>query len=84
MKTINTWADLKEFANSLTAEQLAQPVKIYGEGYSKTAEFAEIFSEDMINPTGDGCEPVSCYSDDPEYANEPVIYKAGTIMITAE
>lgn len=89
MNKLNTWADLKKFANSLTEEQLKQPVKIYGEGHSETASFVEVFKEDMINPSGDGCEPVSVYLNDPEYGKEyvegeTVIYKAGVIMITAD
>jgi hypothetical protein len=86
--TLNTWADMKAFVNELNDEQLTQPVKIWGEGYSKDAEFVEIIQEDMINPTGDGCEPVSVYTNDPEYVDileyESISVHKGEIRITAD
>lgn len=89
MKIIKTWADLKEFANTLSEEQLNQKVKVFGENHSETVKSVEIFDEDMIDPSGDGCEPISVYLNDPEYGqdfidSETVCYKAGTIMITAD
>lgn len=78
-----TYRELKNFCNTLTKKQLQQEVKIWGEGISKQS-IAEIdvLKEDMINPSGDGAEPISAYKDDPEYAEgEAVVAKKGEIIL---
>jgi len=88
MKTtnINNWSDLKEFVQSLSEAELQQPVITWGESYSKRVHSISIMTEDMINPSGDGCEPLSAYTDDSDYTDmvdEPVIVKKGEIRIDA-
>lgn len=87
-QTLNTWADLKAFANELSDEQLSQPVIIWGEGFVKDAQFVEVIQEDMINPSGEGCEPVSVYTNDPEYTDilesEKIQVYKGEIRIAAD
>ncbi|MFA6057262.1 MAG: hypothetical protein WC756_03615 [Taibaiella sp.] len=79
---INSWSELKNFANTLTEEQLQQPVRIWGESFAADIESVEVLDEDMINPSGEGCEPVSAYADEPEtLEDEPVIYPAGRILL---
>lgn len=67
---IQTWYELKKFCNTLEGGQLGQPVKVWGEGFCHTVTSVEILEEDMINPSGDGAEPVSAYLDDKDYGKE--------------
>ena len=60
---IITYGELKEFLAALTEDQLAQEVKILGESDCWRISGVEILTEDHINPSGDGMEPISAYKD---------------------
>jgi hypothetical protein len=80
------WKELKDFANSLTDEQLGQPVHVCGEKFSKKVTSTMILEEDYINPSGDGAEPKSVYADDEDFniESEPVVAEKGEIWLNAE
>jgi len=75
------YRDLKDFLSTLTDDQLDQPVNVLTG--TECIQVCEIWTleEDYINPTGEGLEPVSAYADDPDYADELVIAKAGEIFL---
>ena len=60
------WKELKEFADTLTAEQLQQDVIMWGDELSAQLIDCEVLDEDYINPSGEGCEPRSAYLTDPD------------------
>lgn len=78
-----TWADLKEFANSLTEEQLKTDVKLASEFSNHTVSHAAILQEDYVNVDGESAEPVSAYADDPEFdiSLHSIAAKAGEIWL---
>ena len=80
--SIMTYQELRDALLLLTKEQLKQPVAFLGED-SPGAPLRHIWivEEDQINPSGEGMEPISVYKDDPDYADEPVVCKAGTIIL---
>lgn len=76
-----TWQDLKDVSAKLSPEQLKMPVMFWGEGVFGKFKTLQELQEDYVNPSGDGCEPVSVYADEPEFLeNEPVIYQKNTII----
>lgn len=80
-----TYKELKDFCDSLTEDQLNQTVNIWGEGISKRPiSMAEILKEDMINPSGDGAEPVSVYKDEPDFDGEPLVAEKGEIFLVVD
>ena len=62
-KKAPTWAHLRAFANMLTEEQLAQPVRFWGEETGGTASGMECLPEDFIND-GESFSPKSSYESD--------------------
>lgn len=80
-----TLGDLKAFLNSLPEEQLAQKPRLWDEGFSGTINGGCVLEEDYINPSGEGCEPISAYKDEPDYADyaSEVVYPGGTVMFEA-
>lgn len=80
-----TWGEIKEFLNGATPEQLSCKALIWHidneeceiKGY-KIHEL-QLAEEDHINPSGDGCEPVSMYEDQ-DVSDEPIIIKKGTLI----
>lgn len=80
-----TYADLKHHIDSLTPEQLRMHVFWYGERGGGEVYGLDIMSEDMINPSGDGMEPVSLYTDDPELLQtEKVVAKKGQPLLCVD
>ena len=77
------FGQLLEQLQSLTAEQLAQPVILLQEGPHINVHEFVAFDEDQINPSGDGIEPVSAYDNDPYFdmSDEPVVLKKGTPVL---
>ena len=77
------FGQLLEQLQSLTTEQLAQPVILLREGPHINVHEFVAFDEDQINPSGDGIEPASAYADDPDYdvSDEPVVIKKGTPVL---
>jgi hypothetical protein len=75
---------LRTLLNALIQEELKQPIRFWGEDTSGTITSLEILSENYINPSGEGCEPVSAYKDEEDYedlyATEPVVFPKGTIV----
>lgn len=67
-----TWADLKEFCNTLNEKQLAYPVRWVGEERGGPVINAEPMGEDHI-VTDYGAEPISAYKDDEEMMEDPQI-----------
>lgn len=84
---------LKNQLNTLTEEQLDMPVQmvLLDEPLVKATSLF-ILDEDMINPSGEGCEPVSNYclgcdheSDDGDCAHDsPVLYRKGEVFLEGE
>jgi hypothetical protein len=83
-----TLGHLRNFINSLSENELKQPVKVWGESFGGTINGAEILDEDYFNPSGEGCERVSAYKDEPDfeedYADEPIIYEKGTVIFEVD
>lgn len=81
-----TYEDLRNFLNQLTPEQLKQKVAIWGENKYHTVYGIEELTDDFINPSGDGCEPVSVYEDDEQFdaTSEPIVHEKGTILMAID
>ncbi len=82
----NPWSTMERsqmIDATLTEEELDQDVQWATEGRSGKTVDLWITSEDMINPSGDGCEPVSVYEGEPDFdvEAETVIYKKGTVIL---
>lgn len=78
-KQIN-WADLKAFANGLNKEQLAQPIRWWGEETGGTARFGQL-EEDYISD-GEGYNPKSSYGADmPDEEDIEGVMPMGTPII---
>ena len=75
------WAGLKAFANTLTDEQLSQPIRWWGEEKGGTATFSQL-EEDYVTDD-EGYSPKSSY--DPETVQEMIdeygVMPGGTPMI---
>ena len=85
-KTI-TWRQLKNFCNKLNDTQLKKKVSWCGEERGGKVVSVNKFREDMINPSGEGIEPVSIYKEETnpdyqiEWEDEPVVFAKGTPII---
>jgi len=85
-----TWAQVKAFCESLTAEELSEDVLVWGDEKGGMAFAISRTNDDAINPSGDGLEPVSFYAnsedpDDREIAEyEPVVMKKGSIILEVD
>lgn len=74
-----SWHDIKELANSLTEEQLQQPVKYWTESEVGTVGDANALDEDYVSD-GEGYGPKSEFPPETVDENEPVIPE-GTVML---
>lgn len=78
-----TYRDLKNILSTLNEEQLS--TQIFYSGDSTAGKISEVWitEEDQINPTGEGLEPVSFYSDDKDFdlESEFVVFKKGTPIL---
>jgi hypothetical protein len=89
---ITNYGDLKTFLQTLTPEQLEQPVRIWGENMAGTVAAGNILNCDFIDPSGDGAEPRGYYDQfepgDPDFLDglddEDVCYPKGTIMLALD
>lgn len=75
-----TWRNLKEILATLSDEELDQKAMIWYEESGGNVSEIYITTEDFINPSGDGVEPVSLYEDE-DLLNEPVIINKGTLIL---
>lgn len=81
------WSDIKDFVNSLSEEQLQQELIVWGDEKGGGIFSIAIAQDDLINPSGDGVEPVSFYAnsedaDDRETAeNESIVISKGSIIL---
>lgn len=84
---LKTWDDLKKFANSLTKEQLEQPVRYWGEGHAGVIASAGILNEPFVN-IDEYAEPISKYKDDKDWhvleLEAEICYRAGTILLATD
>lgn len=89
-----TWRQVKEVLDKLPDERLDDNVLIWkmpeDEGFEQGADgiasgwAKEVWlaTEDMINPSGDGVEPISLYEDEPDLLeSEDVVLKNGAIVL---
>jgi len=77
-----TYMELYEQLANLTYDKLSQPIRCCGSEVSGTRANIVVVAEDLINPSGDGWEPVSNYANEPEaIVGEPVVVKAGTVLL---
>ncbi len=74
-----TWQDIKDLANSLSEEQLQQPVKYWTEGEGGSIGDANILEEDYVSD-GEGYAPRSEMPSEVIDEDEPVFLK-GTPML---
>ena len=82
-----TYGELYNQLGKLSVEQLQQEVRTLGsERRGAKIDKLWIAEEDYINPSGDGIEPISAYTDDEEndVTGEPVVISAGTILLEEE
>jgi len=75
-----TCGELKQFLSTLTEDQLAQEVKVSGEKDCWWISGTDILTEDHINPSGEGMEPLSDYADDDE-CDKTIVATAGTVFL---
>jgi hypothetical protein len=73
------WQDIKDLANSLTAEQLRQPVKYWTESEGGKVGDANILDEDYVSD-GEAYGPRSEFPAEAIDEDEPV-FPAGTVML---
>lgn len=78
-----TWKELKEFANSLSDEQLQAPVRWWGEEMSGCVFKAHQLEEDYVT-TDYGCEPASVQEYDEGDEPYEVTHPKGTPMLEAD
>jgi hypothetical protein len=82
-----TYREIKVFLEGLSANELDQTAIVSGVDGSPTGYItqAEILTEDWINPSGDGVEPVSIYEDNPkDIEDEPIVLHKGQVLLTSE
>jgi len=78
-KEVITWQSIKELANSLTADQLQQPVRYWTESDGGKIHDANILDEDYVSD-GEAYGPKSEMSVDCIDEDSPVFPK-GTVML---
>lgn len=77
---IKNWKDLKDFANSLSEEQLNHEVVFWSEEHAGKLVSVYVLKEDYINVSGEGVEPRSLYKGEEGY-DEPATYVKGTPIL---
>lgn len=82
-----TLKDLRDMLNNIPEVNLNQPIRWWGEYKGGNVVSITQLNEDFINPSGDGCEPVSVYIDndedfDPE--SEHIELPKGSIMFDVD
>lgn len=76
----STLGDLKDVLNKQDEKTLSQVPRLWGDGVGGVLYAYEVLSEDHINPSGEGAEPISVYNGE-DISNEPVVLSAGTLML---
>ena len=84
MQAIENLGQLKAALDKLTPAQLTQPVRWSGEERSGKIDTMWVLTEDYVNPSGDGLEPVSAYKDEPEAIEAERRTPAGTVLLIVE
>lgn len=81
------WEDIYQEISKLTPEQRQMPVYVWGEEWGgrirRIVKLLEI-TQDMINPSGDGLEPVYAYFDDKDFdiEEEDVVVAKGNLVLS--
>lgn len=86
---IKNWKDLRDYLNAQSEESLMSPVCFWGEYEGKKLPSIAKLNEDFINPSGEGCEPVGVYRNDPEYGDnyvdgEDIVHAAGSLILQTD
>ncbi|SHF17272.1 hypothetical protein [Chryseobacterium vrystaatense] len=77
-----TWGQIKAQLYYFTEDQLSQNVVFWGDCKGGKFSALQVLTEDHINPSGEGCEPVSLYANDPEYIEgEPITFAKGSVIL---
>lgn len=84
MQKIQTLGELKTALDALSVEQLMQPVRWCGEERGGKIDTMWVLTEDHVNPSGDGLEPVSTYKDEPEAIEAETRTPAGTVILLTD
>lgn len=86
-----TLAHLKNFVNSLSEDELKQPVRFWGEEVGGTIAAAEMLNDDYINPSGECCEPRAAhlaggefYEADSQMEDEPIVLHKGSVVFEVD
>ena len=76
-------SELINLLKELTPEQQEQPARVASEKFSGILGNLWIADEDMVNPSGDGVEPISVYedADDFEEIKQEVVLPKGSIVL---
>jgi hypothetical protein len=84
---LNTWEDLKKFANTLTKDQLEQPIRYWGEGHAGVIASANVLKEPFVH-IDEFAEPISKYKNDKDWhtleLEAEICYRAGTILLATD
>lgn len=79
---IKTYADLLTALHTLTPEQLAQEVRWWGDERGGCIVSVDVLECEYGNVSGDGHEPITVYTSDPEaWAESSDIMPAGTVLL---
>lgn len=65
-----TWQQMKDLCNSLDETQLKNQIHAWGNEWAQAIIGVVEVTQDMVNPSGEGLEPISVYREDPEYADD--------------
>jgi hypothetical protein len=91
-KPAMTLGALLDALQKLTPEQLAMPACWCGDSRGGQIQCVEILTEDQINPSGEGMEPVSSYQPGGEHyeegmdilADEPIVARKGQMLLMTD
>jgi len=77
--------ELKNILDTLNTDQLEGSIFVSTEVGAIEIDSIYIPEEDMINPSGDGMEPISAYASEPEILKtESVVLKKGNPILFGE
>lgn len=86
-----TLRELRDKLNDLRDDQLDAPATFVGESKVGVIQSLWTLKEDYVNPSGEGCEPISTYQGDnlPEGETEDdydltVVYPKDTVLLTID
>lgn len=86
-----TLAHLRNFVNSLSEDELKQPLRFWGDEIGGLIYSATILQDDQINPSGECCEDRSGYMPggehyDPDFEmeDEPIVLSKGAVIFQVD